>query len=66
MPLRIMGFNPYWKHTEDEDDALGRIGYKRSFDFKSDAVSRSVALQKLASNPHIESRFRWTFPFFNL
>ncbi len=63
VPLRIMGFNPYWKHTNDEDDALDGIGYKRRSDFNSDAVSRSDALQKLADNSHIEDRFKTTFPF---
>ena len=66
VPLRIMGFNPYWEHTDDEDDALDGIGYKRSLDFNSDAVSRSDALQKLIANPHIEERFRKTFPFIDL
>lgn len=62
-PLRIMGFNPYWSHSDDEDDALDGIGYKRKPDFTSDATSRTDALRKLANNPHIEKRFRETFPF---
>lgn len=66
VPLRIMKFNPYWEHTGDEDDALDGIGYKRRLDFHSDAVSRSDALQKLIDNPHIEERFRNTFPFIDL
>ena len=63
VPLRIMGFNPYWEHTDDEDDALDGIGYTRRSDFNSDAVSRSDALQKLADNSHVEDRFKATFPF---
>lgn len=62
-PLKVMGFNPYWLHNDDEDDALDGIGYKRRPDFRSDVTSRIDALQKLASNPHIEERFKTTFPF---
>lgn len=62
-PLRIMGFNPYWSHRDDEDAALDGIGYRRWPDFKSDSTSRPDALQKLSNNPHIEARFKATFPF---
>ncbi|MBD8513421.1 hypothetical protein IFO68_12145 [Photobacterium sp. CAU 1568] len=62
-PLKIMGFTPYWLHSSDEGDALDGLGFKRNPDFTSDAISRTDALRKLAKNPHIEKRFRETFPF---
>ncbi|MFQ3789867.1 hypothetical protein [Halomonas sp. A29] len=62
-PLSVMGFNPSWKHTESENDALDGIGYRRWNDFVSDAVPRDLALQALERNPHIEQRFREMFPF---
>ena len=65
-PLRIMGFNPYWLHNDDEDAALDGIGFKRWSNFASDSISRTEALQKLAKNPHIEERFRAAFPFIEL
>lgn len=61
-PLRIMGCQPSWKHKDEEDVALDGIGSKRRLDFNSDAVSRSDAILKLIANPHIEERFRQTFP----
>lgn len=63
IPLKIMGFTPHWVHTNDEDDAVDGIGYKRWSSFASDASSRRDALEKLSTNPHIEERFRNTFPF---
>ena len=65
-PLQIMGFNPVWTHSRDEDDALDGIGYTRYADFISDATSRNLALEKLADNPHIIERFRKTFPFIEI
>lgn len=62
-PLKIMGFNPYWVHTDVEDDALEGIGYKRRQDFVSDAVSRPTALRILEENRHIAERFQQMFPF---
>ncbi|KPQ22191.1 MULTISPECIES: hypothetical protein [unclassified Halomonas] len=62
-PFSVMGFNPSWEHTESESDALDGIGYRRWNDFLSDAVPREVALQELDRNPHVEKRFRETFPF---
>lgn len=62
-PLSVMGFNPYWEHTEQENNALDGIGYRRRLDFVSDVVSRSSALKALEENPHIEQRFKEMFPF---
>lgn len=60
---QIIGFHPSWDGGDEEDDALCGICYKRFPDYRSDAASREDALAALARNPHIEERFRKTFPF---
>lgn len=62
-PVEIIGFNPYWKHSQEEDYALIGIGYKQNDDFENDYVDRANALNALSNNNHIESRFFETFPF---
>lgn len=62
-PLITIGFVPHWDHTEKESDAINAIAYKRRPDYVSDAVSREEALKALEANPHIENRFRESFPF---
>ena len=60
----VIGFTPSWQGSSDkEEDALDGIGYKRNSDFSSDASSKEAALKALSENPHIEQRFRDTFPF---
>ncbi len=49
--------------NQKELKALDGIGYKRWPDYESDYVSRKTALKCLEENPHIETRFRETFPF---
>ena len=65
-PIAVMGFNPYWKHSQEEGEALDGIGYKRFADFRSDASSKQDALRALVKNPHIEIRFNNTFPFIEI
>ena len=62
----LIGFTPYWKKSSKEELALDGIGYKRQLDFSSDLSSKDSALQALLENPHIEERFRLTFPFIPL
>ena len=62
-PLDIIGYVPFWMHTDAEYDALLGVGYLRSGDFWSDKVSRHKALERLNNNMHIRARFYEMFPF---
>ncbi len=66
VPLKVMGFTPGWKRSDDENDAINGISYRRRKDYTSDAVASDDALKKLRENPHIEDRFKKTFPFIDL
>ena len=60
----VIGFTAYWDgKTKKEYYALIGIAYKRNVSHISDACDREEALQALRDNPHIEQRFRETFPF---
>ena len=59
----VIGYSPSWGYTDKTFKALRGIGYKRWPDYKNDGVSRKVGLKHLEANPHIETRFRETFPF---
>lgn len=61
--MDIVGFYPPWMSTDDEEDALYGVGYKRDVKFTTDAIRREDALSALSRNPHIEQRFRDSFPF---
>lgn len=60
---QIIGFNPSWDPSESEHQAIAGIAYKRFPNHKSDVARKDPALKALTANPHIESRFRETFPF---
>jgi hypothetical protein len=61
--FKIVGFVPHWTHTEDENLALHGIAFKRKREVYNPPVPAEVALAKLQQNPHVETRFRKTFPF---
>lgn len=62
----VIGFYPDWDATADELNALDGIGYKRFADFQSDASSKQSAATALIRNPHVENRFKATFPFIKI
>lgn len=64
---RAIGFVPSPDLSDSESNAIDGIAYKRgAYDPPPnyDAhIGREDALRALADNPHIEQRFRDTFPF---
>ncbi|MCZ4283148.1 hypothetical protein O4H49_20385 [Kiloniella laminariae] len=62
----VVGFTPSWEGTTFEENALYGIGYKRNIAYQNDVVSQISALKALSKNPHIEERFKETFPFLEL
>ena len=65
-PSITIGFVPHWEHMDRELDAIEAITYNRRSEYISDAASRKDALKALEENPHIEQRFRETFPFIKI
>lgn len=61
--MRVVGFEPHWRHSDAEYLAIDGIAYRRFPDHESDAAPRSKAIAALEQNPQIEKRFREMFPF---
>ncbi|WP_316364545.1 hypothetical protein [Candidatus Thiodiazotropha sp. CDECU1] len=59
----VIGFTPSWEGTNQEENALDGIAYKRNLNHKSDSVNREDALKALEEQSHIEKHFREMFPF---
>src|SRR5262245_5426791 len=57
-----IGFVPHWPYTDDEKLALLGIAFKRGREPFDPPIDRETALKKLHQYPHIEERFRATFP----
>ncbi|WP_052265441.1 hypothetical protein [Ruegeria sp. ANG-R] len=61
--VNYLGFHPSWDASEVELLALDGIAFLRFHDHQTDASQREGATSALRSNPHVEERFRETFPF---
>lgn len=61
--FKLIGFTPGWKHTQDEEQALYGIAFRRKRDVYDSPVPAEIAFEALAKNPRVEALFRKTFPF---
>ena len=59
----IIGFTPYWEHSDDARLALYGIAYRRGLASNDTPIKREEALQKLREHPEVEKRFHAEFPF---
>lgn len=65
-PLEIMGWTSSQDLTDEEFDALQRIGFLRGISDSKDQVSREDAMTKLKNNQPFHTRVRNFFPFLDL
>ena len=64
-----IGFNVSPKMSEKESEAIWGIAAKRGVDIEDiyeGIITKKKALKRLEQYPHIEKRFRETFPFIKL
>lgn len=65
----VIGFNVFPDINEKESEAVWGIAAKRGVDIEERyerMITRKKALKRLEQYPHIEKRFRETFPFIDL
>jgi hypothetical protein len=59
----LIGFATSWKFSEKDSEALYGIAYKRGFEPYDCSLTKEEAIKRLEECPHIEKKFRDTFPF---
>lgn len=67
---KMIGFTPSYELTDDESTSLTGIAVKRGLTdlkWEDDPInSLEEAKRVMSDNPHVEKRFRETFPFIDL
>ncbi|MBZ2188662.1 hypothetical protein K8B33_15910 [Alcanivorax sp. JB21] len=62
---RIVGFDPVWNRSDDEDLALTGLAIKRNKKIYDMPASPDAIQQSLSENHEVEEMFRRIFPFIN-
>ena len=60
---KLINFATGWKFPETDKEALYGIAYKRGFEPYDCPLTKEEAIKRLKECPHIEKKFRETFPF---
>ncbi|MCX2524899.1 hypothetical protein [Larsenimonas rhizosphaerae] len=63
---KVIGYVPYWEHTEDDEHALYGISVRRGFEPYDMPLTREEALACLEASPNIERLFGQVFSFIKL
>lgn len=63
---KVIGFVPYWDHSDVDEYALYGIAVRRGFEPYDMPLTPSEALAHLETSPDIESSFREVFSFIKL
>ncbi|MEE1887411.1 hypothetical protein [Pseudomonas carassii] len=63
---KIIGFVPYWEHSDVDEYALYGIAVRRGFEPYDMPLTPSEALAHLEASPDIENSFREVFSFIKL
>ncbi|WP_203646269.1 hypothetical protein [Pseudomonas sp. RtIB026] len=63
---KVIGFVPYWEHSDVDEYALYGIAVRRGFEPYDMPLTPSEALTHLEASPDIENSFRKVFSFIKL
>lgn len=63
---KVIGFVPYWEHSDIDEYALYGVAVRRGFEPYDMPLTPSEALAHLEASPDIENSFREVFPFIKL
>lgn len=63
---KVIGYVPYWEHSDSDEYALYGIAVRRGFEPYDMPVSRDEALANLDTSPEVKSLFVEVFDFIRL